>query len=99
MSSLVMLAVLSPAPLEPGELDENAALRRAEPIMNSRTRKAAGCFVLLCYLALYAALAASIGVWLAPALPTWAELAYYAVAGVVWIFPLTPLFGWINRGG
>jgi hypothetical protein len=65
--------------------------------MNTRTRKAIGCFVLLAYLALYAALAASLGVALAPMLPAWAELVFYAIAGIVWIFPLKPLFGWMNR--
>jgi hypothetical protein len=40
--------------------------------MNIRTRKAVGCFALLAYMALYAALAASLGVALAPVLPTWA---------------------------
>ncbi len=66
--------------------------------MDTRTRKAIGCYGLLAYLALYAALAASLGVALAPALPTWAELIYYAVAGILWIFPLRPLFRWMNRG-
>jgi hypothetical protein len=66
--------------------------------MNARARKAIGCFALLACLALYAALAASLGAALAPALPNWAELAYYAVAGVVWILPLKPLFAWMNRG-
>lgn len=65
--------------------------------MDTRTRKAIGCFGLLAYLALYAVLAASLGVTLAPILPTWAELVFYAVAGVIWIFPLKPLFGWMNR--
>jgi hypothetical protein len=66
--------------------------------MNIRTRKAVGCLGLLAYLALYAALAASLGVALAPVLPTWAELVFYAIAGIVWIFPLKPLFAWMNRG-
>jgi hypothetical protein len=66
--------------------------------MNTRTRKALGCFVLLIYLGGYALLAAGVGVTLAPILPTWAELLYYAVAGIIWIFPLKPLFGWMNRG-
>lgn len=66
--------------------------------MDARTRKAVGCFALLAYLALYAVLAASLGVAIAPYAPAWAELAYYAVAGVIWIFPLKPLFGWMNRG-
>lgn len=67
--------------------------------MQSRTRKAIGCAGLLAYMGVYAVLAASLGVALAPALPTWAELAYYALAGVIWILPLKPLFGWMNRGG
>ena len=66
--------------------------------MNARTRKAIGCFALLAYLAVYAVLASSLAVMLAPRLPTWAELLFYAVAGVIWIFPLKPLFGWMNRG-
>jgi predicted membrane channel-forming protein YqfA (hemolysin III family) len=65
--------------------------------MDTRTRKAVGCFVLLAYMGVYALLAASLGVALAPALPTWAELVFYAVAGIVWIFPLKPLFGWMNK--
>lgn len=66
--------------------------------MNMRARKALGCFVLLAYLAIYAMLAASAGVGLAPLIPTWAQLTFYAIAGVVWIFPLKPLFAWMNRG-
>jgi len=65
--------------------------------MNAQTRKAIGCFVLLAYLAVYAALAAGLGAALAPSLPAWAELIFYAVAGIAWIFPLKPLFGWMNR--
>ena len=63
-----------------------------------RTRKALGCFVLLTYIAIYAMLAASLGVALAPLIPTWAQLIFYAIAGIVWIFPLEPLFAWMNRG-
>jgi hypothetical protein len=66
--------------------------------MEMRTRKALGCFVLLTYIAIYAMLAASLGVALAPLIPTWAQLIFYAVAGIVWIFPLKPLFAWMNRG-
>lgn len=66
--------------------------------MDTRTRKAVGCFALLAYLAVYAVLASSLAVALAPRLPTWAELLFYAVAGVIWIFPLRPLFRWMHRG-
>ena len=65
--------------------------------MDIRTRKAVGCAVLLVYLGAYALTAAGIGVALSPLMPTWAELVYYAIAGIVWIFPLKPLFGWMNR--
>jgi hypothetical protein len=66
--------------------------------MNMRTRKALGCFALLAYIAIYAILAASLGVALVPVLPVWAQLIFYAIAGVIWIFPLKPLFAWMNRG-
>lgn len=66
--------------------------------MNPRTRKALGCFVLLGYIALYSVLAASLGVALVPIVPVWAQLVFYAIAGIIWIFPLKPLFAWMNRG-
>jgi len=69
-----------------------------ELLMNMRQRKAAGCAVLSAYLTVYAGLAASLGVVLAPVIPGWAQLIYYAIAGVVWIFPLKPLFAWMNLG-
>ncbi|HYD85918.1 MAG TPA: DUF2842 domain-containing protein [Vitreimonas sp.] len=65
--------------------------------MDIRTRKAIGCAGLLAYLAVYAVLAATLGAYLLPILPFWAELIFYAAAGIVWIFPLKPLFAWINR--
>jgi predicted membrane channel-forming protein YqfA (hemolysin III family) len=64
-----------------------------------RTRKAIGCFALLAYLALYLAAAATLGARLLPMLPNWGELVFYVLAGIVWVFPLKPLFGWMNRGG
>jgi hypothetical protein len=67
--------------------------------MNMRARKAFGCFTLLAYLALYAALAATLGAYLLPLLPGWAELIYFVIAGIVWVVPLKQLFAWMNRGG
>lgn len=66
--------------------------------MDMRTRKALGCFVLLAYLAVYAVIAANIGTALSSLIPTWAQIVFYAVAGIIWIFPLKPLFAWMNRG-
>jgi hypothetical protein len=65
--------------------------------MNVRTRKAVGCLAFLAYLAIYALLSASLGVALFPIIPAWAQLIYYAIAGIIWIFPLKPLFGWMNK--
>ena len=67
--------------------------------MNTRSRKALGCFVLLAYLAVYAGVAGALGAMLTGKIPTWAQLAYFAAAGIVWIFPLKPLFAWMNKGG
>jgi hypothetical protein len=64
--------------------------------MDARARKAAGCFVLLAYLALYAAGAATLGAYIWAYAPNWAGLIYYAIAGIVWVAPLKPLFAWMN---
>jgi len=66
--------------------------------MKARLRKAVGCAGLLTYVGVYAIAAASLGAALLSALPPWGQLVYYAVAGVVWILPLKPLFAWMNRG-
>lgn len=65
--------------------------------MQTRTRKAIGCFALLAYLGLYLAGAATLGAMLLPVLPAWAELVYYVLAGIVWVLPLRPLIAWMNR--
>lgn len=67
--------------------------------MQKRARKALGCLVLLAYLAIYAALAAALGGYLVQILTWWGQLIYFAAAGVLWVLPLKPLFGWMNRGG
>lgn len=65
--------------------------------MNASARKALGCFVLLAYLTVYAAAAATLGGFLEPRLPFWAEMLFYVVAGVAWVIPLRRLFTWMNR--
>ena len=66
--------------------------------MNTRVRKAAGCFVLLAYLGIYTLAATTLAPLLVGSAPAWVQLIYFAVAGVIWIFPLKPLFAWMNRG-
>ncbi|MGD9965544.1 MAG: DUF2842 domain-containing protein [Hyphomonadaceae bacterium] len=65
--------------------------------MNVRQRKAVGCAALLVYLVVYIGIVAAIGAAAAPSLPPWTQLVFYAFAGIVWIFPLKPLFAWMNR--
>lgn len=67
-------------------------------LQSARTRKAAGCAVLLIYIGLYGIAAAALGAGISAVAPWWAQLIYFAIAGVIWILPLKPLFGWMNRG-
>ena len=45
-----------------------------------------------------AAAAATLGAYIWTHAPNWAALGYYAIAGVIWVAPLKPLFAWMNRG-
>ena len=63
--------------------------------MSPALRRALGALALLVYLPAYIALAATIAGALAGA-PSWANLAYYAIAGLVWVVPLYPLFVWMR---
>ncbi|MGE3303992.1 MAG: DUF2842 domain-containing protein [Hyphomonadaceae bacterium] len=65
--------------------------------MRQNARRALGSAMLLGYLCVYVVAAATIGGKLATA-PWPAQLVYFAVAGVVWVFPLKPLFAWMGRG-
>jgi len=60
-------------------------------------RKPIGFLILLLWLAGYVMLAVTIG----SSMTTWpqvAQLIYYVIAGIAWIIPLKPLFGWMNKG-
>lgn len=67
--------------------------------MPPRLRKAIGAAALLGYLVAYVAGAIMLGEALLGTGPVWAQLAYFAVAGIAWVLPLKPLFGWMNGGG
>jgi hypothetical protein len=62
--------------------------------MSASARKAIGAVAILAFLVVYVVLAVMIGEQL-HALP-WAAMAFYAVAGVAWVFPLRPLFAWMH---
>ncbi|HZV56928.1 MAG TPA: DUF2842 domain-containing protein [Sphingobium sp.] len=60
-------------------------------------RKPVGMLLILTLIALWAILIASfsgvIGTW-----PRVVQLIVYVTAGIVWIFPVRPLLGWMETG-
>lgn len=65
--------------------------------MTPNWRKPAGMLLILVIIAVWAVLVASlsgvVGRW-----PWPAQLAFYVVAGLVWITPLKPLLRWMESG-
>jgi len=66
--------------------------------MTPNWRKPAGMLLILAIIVVWAALVASlsgvVGGW-----PWAGQLAFYVVAGIVWIAPLKPLLRWMESGG
>ena len=60
-------------------------------------RKPVTVLILLAYMLAYAVAAVTLGGHLT-GWPRWAQLVFYVAAGIAWIFPLKPLFAWMNRG-
>ena len=48
-------------------------------------------------IAAWAAIVASVAPLL-DGLPRWLHIAYYLIAGIVWILPLRPLLRWMETG-
>lgn len=63
--------------------------------MRASQRRGLGIAITGVYLLVYIFFATSIG-GLFAAKPWWAQIAYFAVAGIVWVFPLRPLFQWMR---
>jgi hypothetical protein len=64
--------------------------------MSNGARRAIGAAAILAYLIAYVVLAATIGGALVT-MPWIVQLGFYAIAGVIWVFPLRPLFAWMSR--
>ena len=60
-------------------------------------RKPAGIFLILAIIVIWAALVASLAVFVEN-WPVIAQAAYYLVAGIAWILPLKPLLRWMETG-
>jgi hypothetical protein len=65
--------------------------------MQARTRKLIGIIVLLVFLIVYAWAVAAIGAGRITLAPHWAQLAFFVVAGLLWVVPAGLLIGWMQR--
>lgn len=65
--------------------------------MTMRTRKLVGAILLLLFLAAYSMLAMLVAVVLQVNGSKLAELAYYAVAGLLWVVPAGWLVKWMQK--
>lgn len=67
--------------------------------MNPSWRKPFGIFAILALITAWAVLIASCSQYISM-LPGWAQMAVYAVAGIIWIWllPLKPLLAWMETG-
>ena len=59
-------------------------------------RKVIAALAILAIIALWIFLIATIGSKMTGQ-PVWVQLPFYIIAGVAWIFPLRPIFAWMNR--
>ena len=64
--------------------------------MSMSQRKLIGVLALGVYLIAYVTVASWLGARMALA-NDWLQLVFYVVAGIIWVLPLKPLFGWMNR--
>ena len=65
--------------------------------MPARIRKLIGTIVLLVFLALYAWMAGVIGAGRITLGPSWAQFAYFIIAGLAWVVPAGLLIRWMQR--
>jgi hypothetical protein len=65
--------------------------------MLARIRKLIGTIALLVFLALYAWTAGVVGAGRITLAPSWAQFAYFLVAGLAWVVPAGLLIRWMQR--
>jgi hypothetical protein len=65
-------------------------------LMNMRTRKAIGSFVVVMGLFTYVLFAGALGA-MATHESAIAKIIYYPIAGIIWIFPVRYLMIWMNK--
>lgn len=66
--------------------------------MSSRARKLIGAVILLVYLAVYSMLALAAAVILqVNTTSKFVELAFYVIAGLIWVVPAAWIISWMSR--
>lgn len=65
--------------------------------MPVRLRKLIGMMLFFAGLIFYAVIIMEFGARVVPNTP-WIELPFYLAAGIAWIFPMMPLFRWMETG-
>jgi hypothetical protein len=65
--------------------------------MSPRFKKLIGTIITLVWIPLYALIAMSVGVRVLPYAVWYVTLAYYALAGTLWIVPIGLLLPWMYR--
>ena len=65
--------------------------------MSPRVKKLIGTVVILLWLLVYVVLVAGFARMILPHATWYAELAFYALAGTLWIVPIGLMLPWMNR--
>lgn len=66
--------------------------------MKDRTRKLIGAVALLLFLAVYTIFALAVAVVLqVNTTDKWVELAFYIIAGLIWVIPAAWIVSWMSR--
>jgi hypothetical protein len=65
--------------------------------MPQRVRKLVGTVVLVTFISFYALTVMTIAAARLPGTSGWTQLAYFLVAGLLWVLPSLPLVSWMQR--
>jgi hypothetical protein len=67
--------------------------------MSPRLRKLIGVIVLVAFVCIYALTAMTLAAAKLPGTSSLTQLAFYAVAGLIWVIPAAALISWMSKPG
>jgi hypothetical protein len=65
--------------------------------MSQSLRKLIGSIALVAFIAVYALVAMTLAATRLPGTSGWTQLAFYVVAGLLWVFPAAALIYWMQK--